>query len=248
MPNKVVKARKYRRRRNTRKYRVPPRALARRGTLAPLVIPLKQTTCHSFSFNSAGDAGWTADATGIYKQHVFQLSDLGSDTYTRIENFMAQYKIMAVRQEFFFGSTGSIGTVVWDSQNNAKELAIANQNLMWYSVSDPVGQSIVGDQQYFLTRQNTKKAICMSGSRKPLINYNKMRQLTDVYASHTGGGTDYASTKPRWISTQEPHTQHYGNLSRIEIIDLNQQGSEKPPVAIKVYTTYYMLLRQVRGL
>jgi hypothetical protein len=209
---------------------------------------MKQTICESFSFNSAADAGWTADSTGIYKQHIFQLSDLGSDTFNRIENFMALYKIMAVRQEYYFGSTGTVGTVVWDSENNAKELGIANQNLMWYSVNDPIGQTVVGDQQYFLTRQTTKKSICITGSRKPLVNYNKMRQLNDVLSSAMGGGTDYAPSKPQWISTQEPHCQHYGNLTRLEVIDLNQQGANKPPVAIKVFTTYYMLLKQVRGL
>ena len=210
------------------------------GYNKPLVLPIRQSFSEDFLF-TAPPAPWTSDTTGIYKSQAWNLNALGATRVNQLKDMFAQYKIVAVKEDYYFGVTSSTANVTATGDPPAADIRVSNVQMMLYSAKTESGRAVTASEEYFLTRQNAKRRLCISNSRRAVSLYNKTKQLSFVY--NTALNTDYAITYPKYISTDEPTTAHYG--SHVRIHSLND--TTKEPVRIKVITTYYMLFRQLKG-
>lgn len=59
----------------------------------------------------------------------------------------------------------------------------------------------------------------MVPSQKPTLIKMPLKQLNNLYSTATGLGSDYSTVKPRYISTSETATPHYGLNIHIRKID-----------------------------
>ena len=73
------------------------------------------------------------------------------------------------------------------------------------------GESRAADATYMRDTQASKTRIGLNGG-KPISFYMPTKQLSVRYRAGIApvATFDYASVKPRWISTQEEDTPHYG--------------------------------------
>jgi hypothetical protein len=204
-----------------------------------MVIPIKQAYVEDFLFTSPPGT-WTSDSTGIYKSQAWNLDGLGATRRTQLASLFSQYKIVAVKEEYYFGVTSSTANVTATGDPPIADIRVSNVQMLLYTAKADAGRSVTATEEYFLTRQNSRKMLCISNTRKPLKLYNKTKQLVDVY--NTALNTDYAIAKPKYISTDEPTTAHYGSHVRIQ-----SMNSVKEPVRIRCITTMYIMLRQLKG-
>ena len=101
-------------------------------------------------------------------------------------------------------------------------------------------------EKFFLDRPRSKRKLLVGGGAKPAFDiYQPMRQLSLLYNTITN--SDYGTVKPKWISTGEPDTQHYGFNLRIGRVDGQDftTGSQLPYPTIRLVTTWYMEFRGV---
>lgn len=181
--------------------------------------------------------GWTQipDDHGIVQSRGFKLSDLPN--WEEFKNLFSQYRIMAVSQEYYFADTGSINT----------DTSLGQKQIMLYANPNSVGADNAANltEGYYLQSQTTKKRLCLHSSGRPVKLYMKVNQLTGVFSDETGN-TDYARCRPKFVSTSEPNTEHYGldlRLARIDGSDFSTGGDVYP--SCKIITKVYLQCRQV---
>lgn len=100
---------------------------------------------------------------------------------------------------------------------------------------NPIGKNDAGiSEQDFLETQAMRKGILLVNSRKPLTMYMKLKQLRMMYGS-TGltDQTDYAMVRPKYVDVHEENCEHYGYLTRCQLIN----NTSLPNVYIKIVTT-----------
>ena len=175
---------------------------------------------------------WSVLNNGLGKQMVYSLSQLGD--FTDFTNLFAQYKLTAIKMELLFSNSVSISNSGY-----------SNNQLLVYTDSNNIGTTETLPESLFLTSQTSRKRVCLTNSQYPIKFYNKLRQLRETYNGPTG--TDYAMSYPRWISTGESTTPHYGMNIRIQRVD----GQAMPAVTgaptqyMKIFTTYYIACKKV---
>lgn len=207
--------------------------------------PKTYTFCRSFvenvDLNSVTPpSNWTAVESGLVRSQPFALTDLPN--YTEFTNLFQQYRLMAVKQEFYFGDTASVNLVTSGGQLNP-----GNRQIMLYSNPNPVGRANTNNltEGFFLQSQSSKKRICIHSSGRPVRLYSKLKQLSKVFADEDGN-TDYAKSYPKFVSTNEVNTEHYGIDTRIARVDGNNfsYGGTVYPV-VKIFTKVWLQCRQV---
>ncbi|AXH74207.1 MAG: capsid protein [Cressdnaviricota sp.] len=175
-----------------------------------------------------------ATNTEAYRQWTFKLEDLVTST-----DFVAlfrRYKINGVKVELAFSNTGS------DAQGYNFN---CNRQLQIMTTKNSSGKTEVLTNEKMLDTQAMKKRLALNGG-KPITFYMPVTQLSQMYASAIN--TDYATTKPKYVSTAENTIQHYGLnmvLSRLDGEAFNYQGSSISAQSIRVTTTYYMSFKGV---
>lgn len=180
--------------------------------------------------NVSVPADWTADGNAIYKQFVFTLDQMPN--YTEFTALFASYKICAVKTEIFFSNTNSVDT---------------NSRLLLYVDNNPQGESKTLTEQYYLESQTSRKRLVASTSRAPIKFYTKVKQLSVLYHQTTPTPlVDYGMVYPKYISTSEPTTPHYGLNMRIQRVDNRPFGTELTNFQyMKINTTYYITCKRV---
>lgn len=184
--------------------------------------------------------GWTAVANGLCRSQPFDLSLLPQNS--EFINLFAQYRLLAVKQEYYFCDTASVNFTDGTYNNSG------NKQILMYTNPNAVGVNNVGNltEDFFMQSQSCKKRTCLHANGKPIRLYTKLKQLTDVYSGEIGN-TDYVKSYPKFVSTTEPRCQHYGIDVRLQRVD-NQAfsfgGSVYPKV--KIITKIYLQCRQVK--
>ncbi len=229
----IPKKKTYRRKKTYRKKRSSiPRPLS-----SGAVFRLKR----SFEQNVVLDpaqltTGWVASGVNIYKNWVFTLSDLIQ--YLPLTGLFKYYKITGVATQLYFSNTGS------QTEDASR---FANSQLLCYTDINQNGQAMTGSTTTFLNSQTSKRKLCLSTNGRPLTFFHKCKQAGLTYSPITSGGEDYHLQSPKWISTNEPATPHYGLKMLLTRID-NQaftsgfENSQK----MKVVNTYYISLKKVQ--
>lgn len=189
--------------------------------------------------NNAGGPvpdGWqiAADA-GMVKAQAFNLAQLPD--YSEFTSLYAQYRILAVKTTMYFSSTNS------DQGNEA----LANKQILLYMAPNRngVGHAVKPlTESHFLQTQATKKKLCLNTNGRPISVYMKLNQLNEVYAGTVN--SDYTAVKPKFISTTETSTPHYGLDFRFQRVDnglFSAGGSVYP--SVKMIHKVYLQCRQV---
>ena len=184
----------------------------------------------SVSTTSPSD-DWLVEGNGIYKQFVYSLHQLPE--FTDFTNLFAEYKITAVKQEFIFSNSDAISSSGY-----------SNTQLIVYSDTNQNGATYPLPESNFLTSQTAKRRLAICNTPEAMVFWTPVTQLRDTY--NGASDTDYAVSKPKFVSTSEPTTPHYGINCRIQRVD----GQPMPHAAgaltqaCKVFTTYYITCRK----
>lgn len=203
---------------------------------SPKTYSFKQSFVETIELNtSAVPTGWTVNGNALVQQMVFNLQDISN--YGRFTGMFAQYRLKSARSEFFFSATSSDVS----DPNTAQS---GNRQIIVYTMPNRVGSVETLTEDAFLQTQAHKKDLALTGMGKPVVCYTKLAQLSSMFAS--GINTDYAKVEPRFISTQESNTPHYGLDIRIERVDGKEfsNGSATYPY-VKIIHTVYFETRQV---
>lgn len=177
--------------------------------------------------NVTAPAGWTAEGNAIYSNFSYKLNDLLSAT--DFTNLFQQYKINGVKQELIFSNTSSMDT---------------NSQLLVYWDANKDGQSRTRSEQTFLDSQTSKHVILKPPSKQKITLYTKLKQLSNTFKLTDD---DYAVVNPRWISTAEPNTPHYGCSMRIQRVDDKPFGTDLTNFQyLKIITTMYIACKKVQ--
>ena len=239
--------RKYSRKNNKRR---PKRNLrrARRGArlgrpsrgITPSVYFFKRSITEIVELNTQTPPdGWLVSGNSLYKQFQYSLRDLND--YGDFTSLFNQYKICGVKMTFFFTQTNTGPIQHSDTPPHAVN---SNSQIIMFIGPNGVGASETLDRDYFMDSQAVKRRLCLNGGR-PISVYRRMRQLSNIYQSVTG--TDYAMARPRWISTVETSTPHYGMNCMLERVDGEVFANDAVNYQkMRVEATYYVACRQVQ--
>lgn len=161
--------------------------------------------------------------------------------YAEFKALFAQYRLMAISQEYYFSDTGSVN-ISDGTYNNT-----GGKQILMHINPNAVGKdnALLLTEQFFLESQVAKKKVCLNGNGYPVKFYSKLTQLSQVYANELAV-TDYAKQRPKFVSTAEDNTEHYGQDIRLERVDgqpFSTGGTVYPRV--KIITKVYLQCRQV---
>lgn len=214
---KTMRRRVYRRRGGRRM------AIAR--PLRPSVYRFKRTIAQTFNLTDP-PSDWDTNTDGITTTMVFTLSDLTDNA--DFTNLFQMYKINSVGVKMYFTST------------SVEQVVSSGDQIMVYVAPNKVGRSDQTlNEQWFLNNQSTKYKPGINSMARPIKFWGQVRQASFRLASTVN--TDYASTRPQYISTGEPGTVHYGYNARIQLV--NNLAMSR--TAVKIYYTYYISCKQV---
>lgn len=208
-----------------------------RSVSSPLTYKFKQSFVDNVILNTAAPpTGWTANGNGLVIQQIFNLTDIS--TYTRFTNLFSQYRILTAKTEMIFGNTVS------DITDPAATSA-GNRQLIVYTMPNRIGAAETLTEEAFLQTQSSTKSLALRTDGQSVTRVTPLSQLNSVFGNAVN--TDYAKTSPRFISSAEPTTPHYGLDIRIQRVDGQDFsfGSASYPF-VKLIHTLYFEMRQVQ--
>ena len=228
---------KGRRRRNAlSKPSAQPKRIPR---MAPRVLQFKRKSADTLILNTASPPiGWTSlSSTGdeaLTMNYVISLAQIPN--YTNFTNLFDSYRIRAIRLQGYF----SFNVAAPNNQAQA----------MLYYCRDHLGQSTPADlsEDWFNERPRSRKRLLVNGSGKPSFDiYMPLTQLANTYGTVTNN--DYTMKRPKFISTNEVNTPHYGMNLRLQRVDGNAwtSGTSNQYPTLKLYTTVYFECRGINS-
>lgn len=243
MPYRKRQIVKRKRKANTWRGKYNPRPLQllkkRPSNQAPRIINFKRTYVDTIILNTAvAPAGWTTLSAGgdhaLVANYNVSLSQIAN--YTNFTNLFDSYKISGVRLQAYIDYTST------DTVSHAQTIL--------YSCRDHLGQNLPATltEDWFLERPRSQKTLCINAVGKPAFDiFMPVSQLGLLYNSAVN--TDYSLTKPKFISTNEPGTPHYGFNLRLQRVDNNNwtHGTANSYPTMKIYTTIYFALRGINS-
>lgn len=233
--------RKFRRKRNFRKKR--PIGRPQRGLNQGVYLFKRRTTQVVQLSDTTLPTGWLASSdNGVYKPWAFNLAQVND--LTDFTKLFKQYKICGVKLELSFNNTqssvtgGPAGTPNVSTGSQLQVYTIPNRSgASRNNVTDPLTEKIC------LDTQACKKRLALNGGR-PIKIYMRTNQLAQMYASALN--TDYAVTKPRYISSGETTTEHYGVEMYINRVDGETLSSNiANEQRVRITATYYIACKGV---
>lgn len=191
------------------------------------VVDLTQLTGQGWSPTTGG---------GIARSWAFSLSELND--VTDFTNLFKYYKIKAVRVQAFFSNNIT-------SQDEPNRFP--NSQLLIYTDTNQNGVTTgITDELYYLDSQTAKKQIAITTQRGPAIDHlHRVKLANEVYRSSTN--SDYTMMSPKWISTADTGTPHYGMNMLIERVDGQElTAGFSNTQYVKFIYTYYIQCKKVQ--
>lgn len=200
----------------------------RRNSIMPSVYKYKRTNQETVNWG-VSTIGWDhfPGGDGISRGWAFSLQNvLGHAQFTSL---YSEYKLHGVRLQII-------------PAYNVVTSRDSSQLVMWTSLARSGYQvdSVLELQQI----QALRKRIVFRDT-KPVDIYMKFNLLSEIYNSTVPPNTDYAITKPKWLSTQEPSTPHYGLNTTFTTVDGSNIVDEN--YRFKIYYTIYFSMRGVKS-
>lgn len=231
-----------RRRRRIRKRALVSKPLAivpRKPRMAPRVLQFKRKFSHTLTLNTySPPPGWTTlEPSGdqaLTLAYVIAMSEIPD--YANFTNLFDSYRIKGVRLQgyYSFNTTGPT----------------SQAQVLFQYCRDHLGQNTAAvlSEEWFNQRPRSKKRVLVNSVGKPSFDiYMPLTQLSNTYQSSVN--TDYTMSRPRFISTNEVNTPHYGfnlRLSRIDGQPWTHSTSNQYPT-LKLFSTVYFEMRGINS-
>jgi len=189
------------------------------------------TTLDLGNISAYSDWIYTPLEPGGNKKWTFQLRDLSEfGDFTTLFGF---YRINAVNVQIIMPNTVTdAGALTQAARGNFVCYAIADRD----TFADSYTSGVEAD---YLRCQSHKKTLMTTTDGRPHNFYMKVNQLS--LATHSETNNDYRVVSPKFISTKEPYTKHYGLQTRIQRTDNQEFGGG----VVKFIMTYYMEFKRV---
>lgn len=250
-------AKKYRTKKRPMRKRVYKRAPYRRKGIGKIargisqsVIPFKRTTSQiidtdqlsnlpsNYSMSSSSVTGYHA----LLGTQVFQFSQLPE--YANLSAVYKFYKINCVVIKLYPCYSQSIPNGA-TSTNNSQSYQGQNIICTYTQNLTGTGLSATIDNNFWMTQQARKQKI-ITGT-KPITFKVYPKLQNEVYSSLTN--TDYTIMRPKFISTQEPSTPHFGLDLAFTFTDSSDAirtdfaADYTTPIKFRMDMTYYLQLK-----
>lgn len=207
-------------------------------SIRPAIHSFKRSFEQTISLStSAVPEGWYANGNNLYKNWGFSLASIGN--FTHFTDLFKFYKVNAARVQMYFSNTGSVPTM-------GDNMYYPNAQIMLHIDTNRDGHdtSESGLEQTYLNSQTAKKKLCLNSNGKPVDIYMPLRQASQMYGGPAN--TDYATVRPRWISTTEPLTPHFGFKTMLQRVDGQAfQSITTNTQYVKIQTTLYFQCKKV---
>lgn len=178
-----------------------------KSVVKPSKYIFKRTFDNSFEMNpGAIPANWAVTEDGFYRNWVFDLQQLPG--YTDFTNLFAQYRLVEAEVSLYFSDTSSDNV---------------NRQMIVYTKPNQAGQPVVLTEGDFLQSQATTRKLALTSIGEPLVYKMPLKQLTQMWRSVAT--TDYTLTAPKYISTNEPGTPHFGLDMRVQRVSDESFGA-----------------------
>lgn len=210
------------RRRTVRRVRRSFKRVAR--PMRPLTYSFTRSFARELDMSDVvNDPYWFWNDSGANYDVVLALNDL--NTFTDFTTLFAQYKLTGVTITFYCPSTN-----VTLAQPN-----VGNSQLMLYTVPNQAGRPRMTNltETDCLNTQCVKKRLLMNSNGRGVSMFIPLKQLRMTFASLTD--TDYAVAPPKFISTDETATPHYGPTLRIQTVSGGTTSGQKIKYIMKVH-------------
>lgn len=209
---------------------------------SPSIHSFKRSISQIVQLNTASlPSGWSSSGNNLYKNWAFALSSLG--TYTDFTDLFKYYRIKGARVQMYFSNTTSSVA----QGGGAADFEYANSQVLMHIDTNRDGADLAssGLEETYLNSQTAKKRLCLNSTGKPIDLYMSLRQASMI--NGTGPtSTDYATIKPKWISTTEPGCPHYGFKTMLQKVDgttfANLSSNHQ---YVKIITTLYIQCKKV---
>lgn len=216
-----------------KKNKKPRVGRAPRG-LTMSIYKYKRINIESVSWSTSGVPGWDHfdGLDGISRGWAFSFSNILG--HAQFVSLYSLYKMHGVRMQIY----PTYNTVT--SSANLVAGAMAPQIIMWTTPAR-VGYTIDSTLELYQQQAIKKQMVFKQG--KPIDIYMKFNLLNEVYSSTTN--TDYTVAPPRWISTQEIGTPHFGMNTTFTTVDGSDITSHN--IKFKMIYTLYFSCKGVKG-
>lgn len=185
---------------------------------------------------SSSDSFWVAQGSNLGKAFAFSLSGLQGDT--DFTNLFKYYRLKGARVRMYFSNTGSVPVVSGTTKYpNSQILVTIDRNLNGETAD-------VANESHYLQSQTAKRRIALGGDRKPIDIYMPLKQGNLVYQTNTQ--TNNTMISPKWLSTDNPDTPHWGYnvmLQRVDGEAFTEGTSNRQ--SVKILTTLYFQCKKV---
>lgn len=207
MPYRKRRARKPAKKRRFYKRRTRP--VIQRG-LRPAIYPFKRSQAVVIGLNtSSPPTGWNVNGNNLYRNWGLTLGELPD--HTDFVNLFKYYRLKGVRIQLYFSNTSS---PTEDGNNNSPN----QQIMMWIDTNkDGSNFAAAGVENTYLSSQTAKKKLCIRANGRPIDIYMPLMQQAQMYGGPSA--TDYTTQKPKWVSTSEATTPHYGLKMMLQRLD-----------------------------
>lgn len=207
----------------------------RRALNAPRPYLFKRMLTHTATL-SQEDSFWVSQGSNLGKAFAFSLSELQGDT--DFTNLFKYYRLKGARVRMYFSNTGSVPVVSGTKTfPNSQLLVTIDRNLNGETTD-------VANESHYLQSQTAKRLIALGGDRKPVDIYMPLKQGNLVY--QTSSLTNNTLTNPKWLSTENPDTPHWGYNVMIQRVDgetFTSGFSDRQ--SVKILTTLYFQCKKV---
>lgn len=216
-----------------------PAQIVKKPRMAPRVLSFKRTFSQNLTLNAVvPPGGWTSlSPTGdqaIAINYVFSLNQIPD--YQNFTNLFDSYKIVGTRVQGYLSFTNTTPT--------------SQAQTMLFYCRDHLGQTAASDlsEEWFNQRPRSRKRLLVNSVGRPSFDiYMPLTQLANTYQSVTNN--DYTMKRPRFISTNEVNTPHYGFNLRLSRVDGNNwtSNTENQYPTLKLFTTVYFQMRGINS-
>lgn len=227
------------RRRKRAAFSKPMHIVPRKPRMAPRVLQFKRKFSQDLVLNTVSPpTGWTSLSAGgdeaLTLGYVISMAQLPN--YQNFTNLFDSYRIKGVRLQGYY----SFNVTTPGSQ----------AQVMLFYARDHLGQNTASQlsEEWFNERPRSRKRLIVNSVGKPSFDiYMPLSQLSNTYQSTVN--TDYTMQKPRYISTNEVNTPHYGFNLRLSRIDGNPftAASNNQYPTLKLFTTVYFEMRGINS-
>ncbi len=233
MPRRVYKKKKRTFKRKIAKIGRPPR----RALSAPRPYYFKRTLSNTVTLSSS-DEFWTSTGSALGKAFAFSLSAISDDT--DFINLFKYYRLKGARVRMYFSNTGSVPVGM-----STGVVTVPNSQILVTIDRNMNGETTgVANEDHYLQSQTAKRRVALGGDRRPIDIYMPLKQGNLVYQTSTLSNNTLVS--PKWISTGNPDTPHWGYNIMLQRVDgENFTAGISNQQSVKMLTTLYFQCKKV---